>query len=97
MVRSFAVEGAAVDIEIQRDSEQLNRLLADQSLRRCLASACGDVDLGEDFERAVVRSDDPPTCGALSALSRVLPPSSAIRRVGQECVSTCRSRWSQDN
>ncbi len=77
MVRIFAVEGAAVDIEIQRDSEQVNKLLADQSLRRCFASACGDVDLGEDFERAVVRSDDPTTCCALSALSNVLHPAVA--------------------
>ena len=77
MVRIFAVEGASVDIEIHRDREQVNKLLADQSLRRCVVSACGDVDLGEDFERAVVRSDDPTTCCALSALSSVLHPAVA--------------------
>lgn len=77
MVRIFAVEGAAVDIEIHRDREKVNKLLADQSLRRCLASACGDVDLVEDFERAVVRSADPTTCCALSALSSVLHPAVA--------------------
>jgi hypothetical protein len=79
MVRIFAVEGAPVDIEIyrDRDREQVSKLLADQSLRRCLVSACGDVDLGEDFERAVVRSDDPTTCCALSALSSVLHPAVA--------------------
>src|SRR3546814_16499086 len=27
-------------------------------------------------------------------LPRALPVRSAVRRVGQECVSTCRSRWS---
>lgn len=77
MVRIFAVESAAGDIEIHRDREQVNKLLADQSLRRGLASACGDVDLGEDFERAVVRSADPTTCCALSALSRVSHPAVA--------------------
>ena len=77
MVRIFAVEGAAGDIEFHRDREQVNKRLADQPLRCCLASACGDVDLGEDFERAVVRSDDPTTCCALSALSSVLHPAVA--------------------
>lgn len=77
MVRIFAVEGAAGDIEFHRDREQVNKLLADQPLRCCLASACGDVDLGEDFERAVVRSDDPTTCCALRALSSVLHPAVA--------------------
>src|SRR3546814_14469200 len=29
--------------------------------------------------------------------AQLLVPRSEERRVGKECVSTCRSRWSQDN
>src|SRR3546814_13442332 len=43
------------------------------------------------------RSEDlkPYECDGLSA-SRTTPRSEA-RRVGKECVSTCRSRWSPDH
>src|SRR3546814_2414135 len=37
--------------------------------------------------------------GAQAALDRILPADgrSEERRVGKECVSTCRSRWSPDH
>src|SRR3546814_19573279 len=49
---------------------------------------------------AVERERDPIERGALGELARThrdrlpVPPSSAERRVGNECGSTCRSRWS---
>src|SRR3546814_10046494 len=36
-----------------------------------------------------------PTCGNIMAEGRVLFQRSEERRVGKECVSTCRYRWSQ--
>src|SRR3546814_4096016 len=40
----------------------------------------------------------PPTVAAASAATQVTGASrSEERRVGKECVSTCRSRWSPDN
>src|SRR3546814_4253922 len=55
------------------------------------------------FELALVRSQPraraPPFVSSLSHSSASLPPPdmtsrSEERRVGKECVSTCRSRWS---
>src|SRR3546814_2965595 len=41
------------------------------------------------------RRHSPSPCGPRSPSSRPLPhPRSEERRVGKECVSTCRSRWS---
>src|SRR3546814_20487246 len=54
----------------------------------------GHVDPGEDIE--VERS---PIIGIHAHGDRDvgIEPSSEERRVGKECVSTCRSRWSPDH
>src|SRR3546814_12101504 len=53
--------------------------------------------LKDQFDYCVI--DTPPTWGgrnfaALLVTDLVISPRSAERRVGKECVSTCRSRWS---
>src|SRR3546814_19610683 len=54
----------------------------------------GEVDFAEVAARAVAAfgSDDAPTELALAFDYRI--QRSEERRVGKECVSTCRSRWS---
>src|SRR3546814_7129592 len=47
---------------------------------------------GEHVERGEVVSDGPPNSHDILRLKR-----SEERRVGNECVSTCRSRWSPDH
>src|SRR3546814_12583039 len=53
------------------------------------------VDLREQPGQAVVQH----VVGGVELLGPVQPadPRSAERRVGAECVSTCRSRWSPDH
>src|SRR3546814_17689772 len=75
------------DFFAKGDAErQLNRLLLDRGVERI----CLDP-------RALFSctSTDPAVLHAQSKKPRVPPrPRSEERRVGKECVSTCRSRWS---
>src|SRR3546814_17559669 len=55
----------------------------------------------QPLRAAVVLADVPPpfedlpdNAGAQTAVVVALEPRSEERRVGKECVSTCRSRWS---
>src|SRR3546814_20125769 len=50
--------------------------------------------LEEEFFRYVLRPPDDALRSAYGMDSRQIAASSEERRVGQECVSTCRSRWS---
>src|SRR3546814_1669351 len=56
-----------------------------------LAPTSGAIDLLDIFSTPAT-----PSTPALTPLSGVQPisPRSEERRVGKECVSTCRSRWS---
>src|SRR3546814_13351694 len=57
-------------------------------------AACRRLELGDEVDRAEPRSDD-AVCKAAVVADRALDPArSEERRVGKECVSTCRSRWS---
>src|SRR3546814_2337503 len=88
-VEKFLLEKAVVDqariVERHRDTwiaGRRNRLCADAADRDVIAS---EVGFGEGQVRH--RAHDVGT--ALNLLIR-----SEERRVGKECVSTCRSRWS---
>src|SRR3546814_8469292 len=62
------------------DIHPLNRLIAEQAAATVGLDVCGIDFLSPDISRPFSE-----TCGGRSE----------ERRVGKECVSTCRSRWSQ--
>src|SRR3546814_18376776 len=68
--------------------------LSKATLLKLLAEGCGN-DAAENCQ-TMKRSDLAVTVNERLAGRRILPPAlrSEERRVGKECVSTCRSRWS---
>src|SRR3546814_12303435 len=58
--------------------------------------ACSDLAEGLRYDAAAVERNKgrPLTKGELGCYSSHFTIRSAERRVGHECVSTCRSRWS---
>src|SRR3546814_20068703 len=82
------------------DTDAMGRPVGRQLLRhRCLRGLGGGAvritrKAGPDILRAV--DDDRPALSARDATARELGRAerSEERRVGKECVSTCRSRWS---
>src|SRR3546814_8120772 len=58
-----------------------------------------NMNLDIRFEKADLFKPDPKVGWLKDPYDAVLldPPRSEERRVGKECVSTCRSRWSQYN
>src|SRR3546814_2973018 len=82
---------------------------AEEARARAMPARIVKIELGGDVDhgRLDEDADHPPVTGGNSATSRapdsgasgpIIAPSIAARseerRVGKECVSTCRSRWS---
>src|SRR3546814_15276200 len=68
--------------------------LFDQSLKSTyIMKLPGHKQQGRVIDEVVSAVDVYPTLMELCGLAM---PRSAERRLGKECVSTCRSRWSQD-
>src|SRR3546814_11540217 len=64
----------------------------DAAVTRYEYSAFGDLTRQRVHANTIVESQDTSsTCDAMGRRTRIR---SAERRVGQECASTCRSRWS---
>src|SRR3546814_14587128 len=68
--------------------EALEVLASDRALQACLRALLGD----RDFDDILVAAQG-YYLALLDAHAAALPRSEE-RRVGKECVSTCRSRWS---
>src|SRR3546814_21189983 len=62
---------------------------------------CRNLDLSavlcESWEGFIFVNRNPDAGPLLDQLGPLTAPRSEERRVGQECVSTCRSRWSPDH
>src|SRR3546814_13096921 len=75
--------------KVAKLSSNENPLGTSPAARNAFASAAGELERYPDASGAIVRE-------AIAA-TYDLDPRSEERRVGQECVSTCRSRWSPDH
>src|SRR3546814_15249000 len=53
--------------------------------------------IAETLDRAAIWRAQTPQLFRLELLMQALSSRSEERRVGKECVSTCRSRWSPDH
>src|SRR3546814_11863119 len=67
----------------------------DQELR-IRAEESGRINACEFESPSPTRRTRPHDFDSPAATIRTLPPRSEARRVGKECVSTCRYRWSPD-
>src|SRR3546814_20028278 len=60
-------------------------------------SGAGTDGLGESSANDAFTGGDQPASGRRHRRQRTPEPRSEERRVGKECVSTCRSRWSPNH
>src|SRR3546814_15097172 len=72
--------------EVRRRYPGLHPLFAEQRLQDAAGGTRGGDHAQHQLGDVLV---------AQQSVGRHLRPTSAERRVGKECVSTCRSRWSQ--
>src|SRR3546814_20557167 len=88
--RSVARYSPKLSLEIELVASGVEHLSA--------ALGCENQHLHKMTEWIAILDSGLPQCGDLSiaqhAVARLAPLSSAERRVGKECVSKCRSRWS---
>src|SRR3546814_18726886 len=59
------------------------------------ADSASGVDLRVNWQEPIAMRHMPRTLSSAAAAALLVTSRSEERRVGKECVSTCRSRWSQ--
>src|SRR3546814_18274681 len=91
--------GEEMNIQLRQDAQQLEEVVVvgyGTQKKAVVSGAVASVD-GSELTKS-------PTVNLTNALAGRLPGVTAMqqsrseeRRVGKECVSTCRSRWSPDH
>src|SRR3546814_11681839 len=96
----FYILGEGLRRQLQAlDHRQVREQLVGELLHRhaCPDGQCGGLDDLARFWRDRLHPDEPAAAGLSDQLAKPVGVRSEERRVGKECGSTGRSRWSLDH
>src|SRR3546814_18250864 len=95
-ISDWSSDVCSSDLALQKQQRELpSTREADQELEELFPRTADQPGLFEQVGQAAVRADIPPSkVTTLAPTAPTLQGRTEERRVGKECVSTCRSRWS---